>query len=249
MTYALFFFTAMAAFAFSTMAGGGGAMILLPVVNAALGSEKAAPIIQLGNFLGRPTRIVLFWNNINWNIVKSYLPLAAAGAFFGAWLFSNFKSDVLQLIIALFLLSTAWQFKFGKEKRSFPMKLRWFGPIGFVVAFISSLVGATGPLLNPFYLNYGTSKEELVATKAANSFFVAIVQLPTYAFFGSLEGSMWSFGLVIGVGAGLGNFIGKRWLKKISDLRFRQILVITMVMIGALWLVKLVHKYFFVVLE
>ncbi|MGB1032081.1 MAG: sulfite exporter TauE/SafE family protein, partial [Flavobacteriales bacterium] len=237
------FVTAMAAFAFSTMAGGGGAMILLPVVNALLGTDKAAPIIQLGNFLGRPTRIILFWKNINWNIVKAYLPLAAFGAFLGAWLFSNFKSDVLQLIIALFLVSTAWQFKFGKEKKSFPMKLFWFGPIGFVVAFISSLVGATGPLLNPFYLNYGVSKEELVATKAANSFFVAMIQLPTYAFFGALEGSMWSYGLAIGLGAGLGNFIGKKWLKKITDLRFRQLLVITMVVIGGVWLLKLLFKY------
>lgn len=244
MIYLLLFLTAMAAFAFSTMAGGGGAMILLPVVNALVGTEKAAPIIQLGNFLGRPTRIILFWKNINWKIVKAYLPLAGIGAFLGAWLFSSFKSDLLQLLVALFLVSTAWQFKFGKEKRSFPMRLGWFGPIGFVIAFISSLIGATGSLLNPFYLNYGSSKEELVATKAANSFFIAIIQLPTYAFFGALEGNMWSFGLAIGLGAGIGNFIGKRWLKRISDLRFRQLLVITMVVIGVMWLVKLAIEYF-----
>ncbi|MEO0403292.1 MAG: sulfite exporter TauE/SafE family protein [Bacteroidota bacterium] len=232
------FLGALLAFAFSTVAGGGGAMILLPLTSSLMGPDKAAPIIQLGNFVGRPTRLLLFWKHIHWRIVKWYLPLALIGAFLGAWLFSAMKIDWLQLVIGGFLVSTFWQFRFGKKKSSFPMKIQWFAPLGLGVAFLSSLVGATGPILNPFYMNYGVKKEELVATKAANSFFIAMVQLPTYAFFGALEGDMWWYGLSLGAGAAIGNWIGKKWLKRTSDLRFRQYLIWTMVIIGVIMIVK-----------
>lgn len=236
MTELILFLTAFCAFAFSTVAAGGGAMIMLPVAKELLGAGAAAPVVQLGNFVGRPTRIVLFWKSIQWKVVRVYLPLALLGAFLGAWLFAKTESKWLQLIIAVFLVSSFWQFRFGKKQRSFPMKLAWFAPLGFIVAFLSSVVGATGPVLNPFYLNYGLQKEELVATKAANSFFIAMVQLPTYAFFGALEGDMWLKGIVMGVGAALGNFLGKKWLSRISNKAFRGLLVWMMLIIGLIYL-------------
>ena len=123
------------------------------------------------------------------------------------------------------------------------MKLIWFAPLGFVVAFISSLVGATGPVLNPFYINYGLEKEELVATKAANSFLIALIQLPSYAFFGALGSDLWLKGLVMGLGAALGNFAGKRWLSRISNQAFRELLVWIMLIIGVVFLVVWVKDY------
>ena len=37
-----------------------------------------------------------------------------------------------------------------------------FVPLGFITAFISTLVGGLGPVLNPFYMNTGLA-EDLVA--------------------------------------------------------------------------------------
>ena len=239
----ILFLIAFCAFTFSTVAAGGGAMIMLPVVKELIGASEAAPLVQLGNFVGRPTRILLFWKFIQWKVVLYYLPLALIGAFLGAWLFAETGLKWLQLIIALFLISSFWQFRFGKRQRSFPMKLIWFAPLGFVVAFISSLVGATGPVLNPFYINYGLEKEELVATKAANSFLIALIQLPSYAFFGALGSDLWLKGLVMGLGAALGNFAGKRWLSRISNQAFRELLVWIMLIIGVVFLVVWVKDY------
>ena len=98
-------------------------------------------------------------------------------------------------------------------------------------------------MLNPFYLNFGVEKEELVATKAANSFFIAIVQLSTYAGFGKLYGELWGYGLAIGVGAGLGNFLGKRLLRGMSSQRFRMWVLIMMLISGAVILAKQVMKW------
>lgn len=232
MIYILLFIFGFCAFTLSTVAGGGGALVLVPLVNFFVAKEATAPLVHLGNFIGRPTRIILFWKDIRWDIVKAYLPLACIGAFLGAWLFASLKMEWLQIGIGIFLVSTIWQYKWGKKKASFPMRRSYFGPLGFGVCFVSSLIGATGAVLNPFYLNYGVEKEGLVATKAANSFFVAIVQLGTYAKFGRLNDELWLYGLAIGLGAACGNFLGKRLLKKMTNQSFRILVVGMMVISG-----------------
>ena len=238
MIYVLLFIFGFCAFTLSTVAGGGGALMLVPLINFFVAKEATAPLVHLGNFIGRPTRIILFWKHIRWDIVKAYLPLACIGAFLGAWLFASLKLEWLQIAIGIFLISTVWQFRWGKKKSSFPMKLKYFGPIGFGVSFFSSLIGATGAVLNPFYLNYGVEKEELVATKAANSFFIAIIQLSTYAKFGRLQDDLWLYGLAIGLGAALGNFLGKSLLKKMSNQSFRIGVVLMMVVSGVVMIAQ-----------
>lgn len=74
------------AFTLSTLTAGGGALMLLPVLSFMIGAQNVAPVMNLGNFIGRPVRLVLFWQYIHWEIVKYYLPASLIGAFAGAWL-------------------------------------------------------------------------------------------------------------------------------------------------------------------
>jgi len=109
-----------------------------------------------------------------------------------------------------------------------------FVPLGFLVAFISTLVGGLGPVMNPFYMNAGLQKEDLVATKTANAFIVGFAQIGSYTFFGILTSKLWLFGLVLGLGATVGNVIGKRFLANMSVRQFRSALIALMVISGAL---------------
>jgi uncharacterized protein len=58
----------------------------------------------LGNLIGEPVRVILFWKKIGWRVVKYYLPSAIAGTVLGAWIFANIKIEWLQIIVGLFLL-------------------------------------------------------------------------------------------------------------------------------------------------
>ncbi|MFZ6050995.1 sulfite exporter TauE/SafE family protein [Halocola ammonii] len=236
--YLVMFLFGMGAFILSTVSGGGGALVLVPSLSFYFKTDVVAPLIHLANFIGRPSRSLLFWQHIRWDVVKAYLPSALIGGFLGAWLFASMKMEWLQIIIALFLISTAFQFRWGKKKPSFEMRRCYFAPLGFSVCFLSSIVGATGPVLNPFYLNFGVTKESLIATKSVNSFFVAIVQISTYAYFDAIFGVFWGYGIALGLGATAGNLIGKRLLRKVSDKRFRQFVIIMMVISGVVMLVK-----------
>ena len=230
----LLFFLGIVAFVFSTLAGGGGALLLLPLVSAFLGARHTAPVVNLGNFIGRPSRLILYWKHIPWKICAFYSPPAIAGAWLGAWMFGSMRMAVLQLLIGVFLVSTVFQFRFGRRERSFYMPASWFAPLGFLVSFLGTLVGAMGPVLNPFYLNAGLQKEALIATKTANSFFMGLAQLGGYAFFGLLNAEYWGYGIALGAGAVLGNIIGKRMLGRITAEGFRILLLVFMVLSGVL---------------
>ncbi len=238
MEYIWLFLLGASAYSISTIAGGGGALTLVAVTSLWMPLKVIPPLVHLASFIGRPTRVWLFRNFIRWDVVKAYLPAAWLGGFIGALIFSKMELKGLQIVVALFLISTVWQFRFGKTKQSFIMRLWWFAPIGFSVSLISSIIGATGAVLNPFYLNYRVTKEELVATKAFNSMMVAIVQLSTYTFFGKLEGQLWVYGLALGGGAAAGNYLGKHWLSRMTEKRFLQWVIAMMVISGFALLVQ-----------
>ena len=171
-----------------------------------------------------------------------FVPAAMVGAFIAAWLFSEVKIYWIQLFVGLFLVSTFFQYRFGKKERSFSVKLWYFIPLGFFVSMIGTFTGGMGPVLNPFLINAGIDKEELVGTKAAQSFFLGLAQVSGYVFFGLLTKTLWIYGIALGLGAILGNLIGKWLLFRMSKLAFRRWLITIMVLSGIVLIVKAVPE-------
>jgi uncharacterized membrane protein YfcA len=230
----ILFAAAFAAWVLSTLAGGGGGLLMLPVMTLLGQAAAVPPAIALGHFIGSPVRVWLFWKHIDWKIVRWYLPGACAGGILGAWVFSNLKADWVKVLIGLFLISTVFQFRFGEKERSFPMPLWGFLPLGFVVSLISGVVGEAGPVLNPFFLNYGADKERMIGTKAVNSLAMQLVKSGAYAAFGAMTWRYVLYGVAIGIAATLASWVGKRMLARMQSKRFRQIVVTVMVLSGLL---------------
>lgn len=238
------FFAGVIAFVVSTVSGGGGALLLIPLTSLLIGTVNAPPVINLGTFIGRPVRLYLFWQQINWSLVRYYAPSALLGAWLAGLLFSRLDAHWIQLAVGVFLVSTVLQYRFGKIDKTFVMPKAGFIPVGFIVAFISTLVGGLGPVLNPFYLNAGLQKEDLIATKTANAFLVGFAQLGSYTFFGILTIKLWLFGLILGLGAIVGNIIGKRFLAQMSVKQFRMALIALMVISGLVMIYQNWHLVF-----
>ncbi|WP_227430995.1 sulfite exporter TauE/SafE family protein [Psychrobacter sp. I-STPA6b] len=234
----MLFFAGLLAFVISTISGGGGALLLIPIVSWCLGATAAPPVINLGTFIGRPVRLYLFWQNIHWRLVGYYVPSALLGALLAGLLFSRLNANWIQLMVGIFLVSTVFQYRFGKVDKTFDMPLKGFIPLGFIVAFVSTLVGGLGPIMNPFYMNSGLQKEDLIATKTANAFFVGIAQLGSYTFFGILSPTLWIYGLILGVGATIGNIIGKQFLSRMNMRQFRFALIMLMVISGLVMIIN-----------
>lgn len=118
------------------------------------------------------------------------------------------------------------------------MQRPWFFPLGITVSFLSGLVGATGPVLNPFMLSYGLEKEQLVATKSLNSLVMQLTKLTTYTVFGALSWQAGIYGVLLGLGAVLGVYIAREHLLNIHLERFRNYTLAIMAISGVLMLMK-----------
>jgi uncharacterized membrane protein YfcA len=98
----------------------------------------------------------------------------------------------------------------------------------------SAVVGASGLLVNPFYLNYGLMKEAMLATRAVNSLAIQLVKIGTYAVFGVLHWRLARHGLVAGTGAVAAIWLANPWLRHLTSFRFRQLAVFVMLLGGLL---------------
>ena len=243
----------------STLAGGGSPFVLIPLVNLLMGPAFVPPVITIGMFLGNAHRVLLFWRDINWELTMWYAPGAIVGAFLGAYTFTQIHLDWLQLIIGIFLVISAFLFAIEKKpvsveavtnlsiehppdsllaqeaESTFKLKAWYILPAGFLKAFVSGLVGTTGPVLNPFYLRYGLVKEQLLATKAMHVVIIHLVKIITYGAFAALSRKDVVAGLAIGLAAIPANLVAKEILHRMSPDQFRQI-VLAFMAVGGIWM-------------
>ena len=220
----------------SSLSGGGGSMLFIAALTGLLDVKTVPPVAAVTSFVASGARIGLFWQYVDWQLVRWYLPGAVAGAAIGGWGFTRIGAKPLQLLIALFLVSTIFQYRLGEVARSFPMRLPWFVPVSFVSGLTSGLAGASGVLANPFYLNYGLIKEPLLATRAVNSLAVQTAKLLAYGAFGALSADTAALGLAAGAGALCSIWLSRRWLTWLSSATFRRFAVAAMFVSGTVLL-------------
>lgn len=239
MIYLNIFLIAFIAFALSMVCGGGAGLLLIPILGHALPAAQVPAALSVGTSISALTKIALFFKQINWAMVKQFLPPALIGALAGAWLLSDLAPMYIELCMAIFLISNL-PYLFKKAPALTPgsriYSNRFMNVIGLVAGFISALTGAVGVLFNGVYLRYGLSKEEIVATRAANEICLHIFKLFLYAYFGLLTPKALSLGLLVAIAAVVATYLMKFVLPRISIHFFSKIGYGAMVVSGVLLL-------------
>ena len=218
----------------SSVAGGGSSLILIPIVGLMLGAAAIPPVVTIGCMFGNVERTFVYRQRINWQIIRWELPGALVGSILGAFTLTKLNLEWLSIIVALFLIVFGISAILKKETKSFPVAAWYFLPGGFIYAFLSGIIGGAGPLLAPFYLNYGLQKEDLLATQAMTRGVIHIVKIIAYAVFGVLTLPYLWYGVLIGIAAVPGNWLGQLVLEQMSEQRFRQIMIFFIIISGFL---------------
>jgi uncharacterized protein len=231
-TSILLFVGGCASWVIGIFSGGAGSIVLLAVVTHLIRVRTIAPVITIASLMAGPTRIFVSWKLIEWPVVRWYLPGAITGAIVGSWFFTWANSAWLRVIVGLFLVSMPIQYRLGTQARSFPMRLPWFIPVSVAVGVISGVIGSSSLVSAPFYLNYGLTKERMIATGAVHSIFIQVTKIATYASLGVL-----TFGSIVeGVAAGLGAMVAiwatRQWLDRFKELWFRRLAILLMLLSG-----------------
>ena len=175
----------------SAVLGMGGGIILLGIMAIIIPEGYAVValhgIIQLAsNF----TRSFVFRQHVKKDIIRQYLPGAVLGLslssliiFFLITIFQvesakEIKIDFLKPLIGIFIL---W-FLFGRRPKPKDDHPNFFG-VGFVSGITTVFIGATGPLIAPFFLKGKLTKETIIVNKAICQAISHAGKIPLFIFF------------------------------------------------------------------
>lgn len=230
---AILFICTVLAFILSAVCGGGASFILIPVLGYSLQGAQIPAALSIGTATSSISRISLFHRHIRWEIVARFVPAAIPAVWAGAWLLTYINPVYLEWIMGVFLLSNLTLLvTSGKKATVSNMPKSILMIIGFTAGFVSGLTGAVGLLFNRFYLGYGLSKDEIIATRAANELLVHVIKLCLYISFGLLTVKVMSIGALIAAGAIVSSFLIKRILPYVNENVFHKIGYLAMVVAG-----------------
>ncbi len=233
------FALAFLAFGISALSGGGAGLLLMPMLGLALPSPQVPAALSIGSAISSGSRLTLFFQCIDWKIVRWFVPIAIPAVWLGAWLLSYANPLYLQLALSVFLLANLplllrpdqGDAAAARKPARYVLML-----IGAAAGFVSGLTGAVGLLFNRFYLRYGLSKEQVIATRAANEIILHAIKVVLYSLFGLLTQASVLYGLLIGLAALLATGAIRKVLPYLSEHVFKRIGYGAMVVSGVVML-------------
>ncbi|MFG6158857.1 TSUP family transporter [Halomonas sp. 1390] len=202
--------------AFTAAVGAGGGVLMIMALAQVMPAAALIPVhgmVQLGSNVGRT---VMTWRHIDRATLLAFLPGVALGALAAAWLLIRLPAGVLELCIAAFVLFTCW----GPGLPGRALGRVGTLVVGAVTTLLSSLVGASGPVVAAFIKQRQAGRLAKVATFSA----CMVAQHLTKAFVFGMAGFVfheWLALMLSMVAAGfMGTWLGLRLLHRLSERRF-----------------------------
>jgi uncharacterized membrane protein YfcA len=225
----------------SAVLGMGGGIILLGIM--AIIIPEGYMVIALHGMIqlvSNTTRTYVFREHLKIDLLKEF----GMGAIIG--LLSS--AIIIYLLISFFHVSTANEIEFDFLKPLIGLFILWFlflkGPkkgkatktfvrVGMLSGVSSVFVGATGPLIAPFFLGAHLTKENIIANKAACQMISHMGKIPLFIIFfqfNYIQHSHVLLPLVIAVF--LGTNFGKKLLSFIPEPIFKKLFRVSLTLIA-----------------
>jgi len=220
MLYALIVLTVLATSVLSGILGMAGGMILMAVLVSTLSVANAMILHGAVQATANGARAFFLREHIRWRLLPTYL----LGAVTAVALFTALTvvpdAGIVLILVGLF----PWLARLNKRLHGLDVT-RPLTTVAcrFIVTCAQLLAGASGPLLDVFYVNTPLSREAIVANKALTQTLGHVLKIGYYgiivAFFSTLP--LWLFTLAIAT-AVLGTRLGTQILKRWNDSAFRK---------------------------
>ena len=219
MLYALLILLVLATSMLSGLLGMAGGMVLMAVLAATLPIATAMILHGAVQLTANGARAWFLRQHIRWSI----LPWYAAGAALVLALFSMLVlvPEAGWVLVCIGMLSLAGRFS-GHVARMEVTRPAVASLCGAVVTAAQLLAGASGPLLDVFYLHSQMTRHEVVASKAITQAFGHVLKIGYYGvIIGSSATLPTPFLMLAMAAAVLGTRLGTTLLDRINERRFR----------------------------
>lgn len=201
------------------MAGG---IILLSVMVLFFEPITAIALHGLIQLVSNASRVAIQRHHVAWRFTGSFALLLLPMGLLGVQLAYALPPNASRVLMGLFILAATWRpgwLMLGTHPADIRPERR-FLLLGGVVGFLGVLVGATGPLAAPFFLNLGLARQGIVGTKAATQTLghiskTLIFGISGFAFaeYVPVLGSMWLAVIA-------GTWVGSRLLERVEEHSF-----------------------------
>lgn len=206
----------------SAIVGMAGGITLLAVMLLFVEPLVAIPLHAVVQIVSNSSRALVHRRAIEWPILLPYLlPLLPLG-WVSLDLAERLSPSLARTLIGAFVLVATWAPQYlllgSHPERSEPH--RRFFLLGCMAGVLNVTVGATGPLIAPFFLNLGLSRFALIGTKAACQTGGHLAKIAVFGWAGFAY-APWAALLSVLCGTVvLGTLLGSRLLGRIDERGF-----------------------------
>ena len=200
----------------SAVLGMAGGIVLLAVMLFFFEPLVAIPLHAVVQLASNGSRSLMQWRNVERSIVLSYALLLLPGTYAGVQLAQALPANVMRIGIGIFILVATWrQAWLGRAVigERFPR----FLVVGGAAGFFGPLVGATGALIAPFFLDQGLSRQQIVGTKAACQVLGHVSKVALFGFVGFAFQEQLDVLVAMTLAVVLGTWMGTQVLEKVSE--------------------------------
>jgi len=203
----------------SAVIGMAGGITLLTVMLLFLDPLIVIPLHGVIQLVSNSSRAVIQREHVAWPIVGRYAVLLLPMGFLGLELAQRLPPEGLRAIIGCFVLLATWRptlLLFGRHPENSNPNRRFFF-LGGVVGVVNIAIGATGPLIAPFFLNLGLSRFAIIGSKAACQAVGHLAKIAVFGFAGFAFGAHWVLLVTMVPLVIAGTWVGSRLLHHVNE--------------------------------
>lgn len=224
-----------------TVGGFGSSVFFVPIGNFYFDFYSVLGLTALFHLSSNVSKIVLFKKGLDKRLLL-YIGLpSVVFVVIGGFLTKLIRTNILEFVLAIFLLITSLLFLFKKNLVVAPNKKNAISG-GMLSGFSAGLLGTGGAIRGLTMAAFNLEKSVFIATSAFIDFLIDFSRMFVYyknGYIHNHDAIYIPFLILIGI---VGTFIGKKILSFISQDKFKSISLILIFVIGMATLFKVILK-------
>jgi uncharacterized membrane protein YfcA len=216
---------------------GGLGALLTPILALVLPVASAVGVLLPMLMFGDVFALYMYWREWDTDLVKRMLPAGIAGALVGTFLLSWLPSNLLRIILGIFvLIVVVYKFASDRIKAIEYQPGAWHAPVaGLLSGIASGMFNSGGPPFNSYLLLKKVKPRPFIATAAIYFAILNLIKVPGFLYTGVLNlpllFSLWWAFLFIPIGI----WVARMTLTRISPSAFERI-IIALLIFSSVWL-------------
>ena len=209
----------------SAVVGMAGGITLLSVMLLFFEPLVAIPIHGVVQLVSNSSRTFVQRKHVDWKILRYYAAMLIPMAFVGLVVAQSLPPTVTRALIGAFVLIATWKrgwLLIGTHPERADTHRR-FLVLGAVAGVLNMTIGAVGPLIAPFFLRIGLTRQALIGTKAACQAAGHLVKIAVFGIAGFVFADYAVPLALLSLSVIAGTWIGSQLLDRVSERWFKRL--------------------------